>query len=106
MHTDAHHIPAALQPPRTAPQPIPFPSRPANARTSSPSDSTRSRWAQMERVSQAIEAARSEGRAEGVRHGYRQGWRWGLCCGLAAGALAASVAWGAYLARVVPGVAG
>lgn len=80
----------------------PFPARPATARTQTPSDSTRVRWAAMERQSRAIDAALADGREDGIRIGYRLGWRWGVCCGLVAGALLGGAAWGWYLDTTAP----
>jgi hypothetical protein len=87
-------MPATITP--IHPPAIP-PERPANARTTDPSSSTRRRWAEQTRLMQAIDAARADGRAEGERAGHLQGWRWGLACGLVAGALACSLAWAAWL---------
>lgn len=81
------------------------PPRPPRARTDQPSPSTRRRWADIERMSAAIDAARTDAHAVGVRAGYRQGWRWGLGCGLIAGALVAGLGWGAWLVLHVPDVA-
>lgn len=76
---------------------IHMPERPTNARTDTPSDSTRCRWERMQRTSQAIDAARAAGHADGVREGYRHGWRWGLACGAIAGALAVGLVWNGWL---------
>lgn len=77
------------------------PARPTNARTDAPSESTRRRWAHMQRTAQAIEAATASGHADGVRHGYVQGWRWGVATGVVAGALAMAMAWLARTAMVL-----
>lgn len=100
-----HHVPAAFTPSRDTPPPIPFPARPANARTERPSDSTRARWAQMERTAKAIDAARDAGRAEGERAGDKRGWRRGALQGAVAAALLVSLAWSAYLSYAAPEVA-
>lgn len=87
-----HHTPPA------APTPIAL-ARPANARTTAPSDSTRRRWARM---AEAEVAAREAAHADGVRQGYKQGWRWGLACGLIAGTLVSGLCWGSWLMVHVP----
>ena len=79
--------------PNTSVTPIRPAARPTNARTDAPSESTRRRWAHMQRTAQAIEAATASGHADGVRHGYVQGWRWGVATGTVAGALATGLLW-------------
>lgn len=104
MHTrpDGHHLPAALTQPGDLPPPIPFPERPANARTERPSQRTLQRWG---REAALIDQAKLHAHADGVRLGYRQGWRWGVACGVLAGAVLATLAWSIYLSLAAPEVA-
>ena len=66
--------------------------RPTNARTTAPSDSTRRRWARMATVEAA---AREAAHADGLREGYVRGWRLGLVAGMLIGALLVGIAWAA-----------
>jgi hypothetical protein len=82
------------------PAPLPhMPERPANARTTEPSESTRQRWARMAKIEAT---AREAAHADGVRQGYQHGWRWGLWCGIAAGAVVASIGWAVWLTATAP----
>jgi hypothetical protein len=78
---------------------IPFPARPATARTAEPSESTRQRWARMGKL---VDTAKAEGHAEGLRQGDAQGWRRGVLQGTAVGALLASLAWAVWLTVTAP----
>lgn len=82
---------------------------PPNARTRTPADSTRRRWARMAEADatarQVDAAAREAAHADGLRAGYRQGWRWGAVCGGVAGALLATLGWAAWLTYDAPNAA-
>lgn len=83
---------------RTAPRPIPFPSRThveELCRTRANSDNAR--WQrQVEQRDELLAAARASAFDSGERAGYTQGWRWGVACGAVAGGLAVAGAWGAW----------
>lgn len=68
------------------------PQRPSGARTDSPSESTRQRWARLSRqMAEAEERARATALHEGHTRGWRHGVTQGLVIGLLAGAAAAAL---------------